>query len=182
MLFRSEKSQWSKYVFSVIENETFSLLDGADDIGTFCPKYSSLEKYQKINFWGMLVSAMSKFESNYDPLMRYKETTMGRDAITGQAVYSEGLLQLSYQDIQWMPRCEFNWNLDRSLAVTDARKTILNPQKNLRCGLLILERQLQKYHRITIDSGAYWAVIKSGGKYQKITQIAAMTKSLPFCQ
>lgn len=178
----ANRINWSNYVHALVEKEVFTLLDGADDMATFCPKYSSATKEQKINFWGQLVAAIAKFESNWDPTMRYHESTMGNDPITKQPVYSEGLLQLSYQDIQWEPRCEFNWTADKNLAIKDPKKTILNPYKNLRCGLIILERQLKRHHRITIDSGVYWAVIKLNGKYQKISQIAAYTKALKFCQ
>lgn len=173
---------WSDYTFDIIENETFALLDGADDMATFCPRYASATKEQKINFWGQLVAGMAKFESSWNPTTRYHETTMGTDPITKEPVYSEGLLQLSYQDVQWEPRCEFNWSVDKYLSRTDSRKTILDPYKNLRCGLIILERQLKKYHRITIDTGVYWAVIRLNGSYQRINEIAAITKSLSFCQ
>lgn len=178
----SSRKEWSKYVHSIIENEAFTLLDGADDMNLFCPRYSSLNKTQKINFWGQLIAAIAKFESSWNPATRYHETTMGTDPITKQPVYSEGLLQLSYQDTQWEKRCEFNWTADRNLAATDPKKTILNPYKNLRCGILILERQLNRAHRITVQTGAYWAVIRTNGRFQKINEIAAITKSLSFCK
>lgn len=173
---------WSNYMYEVIENETFTLIDGADDMATFCPKYAEATKKQKINFWGQLFAAVAKFESSWKPTMRFHESTMGTDPVTKQPVYSEGLMQLSYQDTQWEPRCEFNWAVDKNLPVQDPRKTILDPYKNLRCGLLIMERQIRKHHKIAIDSGVYWAVLKLNGKYKKITEISAITKSLSFCK
>ena len=176
------RKQWSAYVHALVQKETFSLLDGADDIETFCPRYDQASKEQKINFWGQLIAAVAKFESNWSPVSRYHESTMGMDPVTKAPVYSEGLLQLSYQDTQWEKRCEFNWAIDKNLAPTDPAKSILNSYKNLRCGLLILERQLKSRHRITVNTGVYWAVLKLNGKYQKIDQIAAITKTLSFCQ
>jgi hypothetical protein len=178
----SSRREWSKYTYEVIDKEAFTLIDGADDIEIFCPRYRTASKAQKLNFWAQLIAAISRYESNWNPMMRFHEKAMGIDPITQQPVYSEGLLQLSYQDTQWERRCEFNWDMDKNLRPDDPEKTILNPYRNIRCGLFILERQINKYHRIVIDSGVYWAVIRLNGKYEKIAEISSMTKSLSFCR
>jgi hypothetical protein len=175
---------WSSFIFAEIELYGQALLSTpVIDVGTFCPNYDSLSKYQKINFWGALISGMVRYESNYNPTMRYVESTMGADPITGVQVASEGLLQLSYQDSKWYPFCnEFSWEADKNLAANDPRKTILDPYKNLRCGLKILNQQIANKKEITVSKGAYWAVILEGGKYQQIAGIAAITGRLSFCQ
>jgi hypothetical protein len=67
------------------------------------------------------------------------ETTMGTDPVTGKQVASEGLLQLSYQDVPnygsvlKYPLCKIQWSKDKSLSVTDPKKTILDPYINLEC-------------------------------------------------
>jgi hypothetical protein len=147
----------------------------------FCPKYYSLTGEQKMNAVGMLISAIVKYESNFDPLMRYREATMGSDPVTGQPVYSEGLLQLSYQDVTAWAFCKFDWNADKKLAATDPRRTILDPYNNLECGVRILSEQVDRTGHIVIDNGAYWAVIKEQGKYEKINEIASLVKTLNFC-
>lgn len=179
---RSEGKVWSEYVFKVIREEAFTDLDKAIDVEIFCPNYDNLSKDQRINFWGGLVSGITKFESGYSPTMRYQESTMGRDPITGNPVYSEGLLQLSYQDVQWATYCEFNWAVDKKLSSKDAKKTIFDPKKNLRCGIKILADQVRRKKEILLQSGVYWAVIREGGSYEKIDQIAAITKKLTFCK
>lgn len=179
---KPERRQWTEYLHKIILEDWNTLLTGADDMATFCPRYSSLDNNQRANVWAALFSAMAKYESAYDPTSRMHETTMGTDPVTGNPVYSEGLLQLSYQDVQWARWCEFDWNKDRKLAARDPRKTILDPYKNLYCGVGIMARQIKNKGLITVGSGAYWAVLKSGGRYQKITPIADLVRKISFCK
>jgi hypothetical protein len=179
---RTDGKKWSAHVFNLIQQQTPNLIQGAADMATFCPRYPQLTTIERVNFWGLLVSAMAKYESGFDPTNRMHETTMGTDPVTGRPVYSEGLLQLSYQDSRAYPFCdEFNWSVDKNLQPTNPNKTILDPYKNLTCGMKILAQQIKNRNRITLTSGVYWSVIKVGGKYSKIAQIAALTKKMPGC-
>lgn len=177
-----QRTQWSEYLQKIILEDWNSLLPGSDDIESFCPRYNSLDNNQRANAWAQLFVAIAKYESAYNPLSRMQETTMGSDPVTGKAVYSEGLLQLSYQDIQWAKYCEFSWQADKNLSSTDPKKTILDPYKNLYCGVGIMANQIKSKGSIVVSSGVYWAVIKSGGKYQQITNIRNIVKSLPLCK
>lgn len=177
-----ERKQWSEYLQKIILNEWSSLLPGTDDITSFCPRYNSLDNNQRANAWAQIFAAISKFESAYSPVSRMQETTMGTDPVTNRPVYSEGLLQLSYQDIDWAPWCKFDWSKDRNLSSTDPKKTILDPYINLNCGVGIMALQIKNKGRIVVSSGVYWAVIKSGGRYQQISAIQGMVKALPLCK
>ncbi|WP_347357974.1 hypothetical protein [Bdellovibrio sp.] len=177
-----ERTKWSEYLQETILNEWSSLLPGADDITSFCPRYNSLDNNQRANAWAQLFVAIAKYESAYSPVSRMHETTMGSDPVTGKPVYSEGLLQLSYQDVQWARYCKFDWQKDKNLSATDPKKTILDPYINLHCGVGIMAGQIKSKGRIVVSSGVYWAVIKSGGKYQQINNIASIVKSLPLCK
>ncbi|NUN05884.1 MAG: hypothetical protein HUU57_08985 [Bdellovibrio sp.] len=177
-----ERKLWSEYLQNILINEWSSLLNGASDITNFCPTYDQLNIDQKANVWAQIFVAIAKYESAYSPTSRMHETTMGNDPVTNQPVYSEGLLQLSYQDIQWAPWCEFDWSKDRSLSATDPRKTILDPYLNLNCGVGIMAKQIKSKGSIVVSSGVYWAVIKSGGKYQQISNIQSMVKALSLCK
>lgn len=180
---RAEGKDWSAFLHNLIEKELANdLLGGSEDVETFCPRYHTLNNKQRVNFWGLLISAMTKYESAFNPLSRMQETTMGTDPVTKQPVYSEGLLQLSYQDIQWAPYCEFDWEKDKNLAPKDPKKTILDPYKNLSCGTKIFARQIRSKRNIAVKSGAYWAVLIPGGKYTKVAEISGLTKKLPGCQ
>jgi len=176
------RRNWSKYLHEIILKNWSSLLEDADDVVDFCPRYRSLSREQKANVWAQIFAAITKFESGYSPTSRMHETTMGTDPITRRPVYSEGLLQLSYQDMQWAPWCEFDWTADKNLSATDPRKTILDPYKNLYCGVGIMAGQVKSKGAIVLTSGVYWAVIKKGGRYQKIAEIQKITRSHSLCK
>ena len=106
---------------------------------------------------------------------------MGEDPVTGQQVHSEGLLQLSYQDGRSWDFCKFDWGKDQHLSPTDPRKSIFDPYINLTCGLGILSRQIRRHGRIVLGKGAYWAVIKSTNKRNRIAEIRQIVQGLPFC-
>ena len=181
----SGSNAWSKTVYQVIRNEESQMLGQAvaDDVEIFCPNYRSLTDNQRLNFWGQLLAAMSKYESSWNPASYYIESTMGLDPITGRQVASEGLLQLSYQDEKsYGLDCGFDWNLDQQFQNSDTRKTIFNPHFNLRCGIKILARQLKKQRAISTTTGVYWAVLKKNGTYSKVPEISLLTKKLSFCQ
>jgi hypothetical protein len=178
---RPQAKQWSAYIFNLINGEAKDLL-AAQDFAQFCPRYATLTRNQKINAAGQLIAAMAKFESGFNPLSRYHESTMGTDPVTGLAVYSEGLLQLSYQDTQWASFCAFDWSVDKYLSATDPKKTILDPYKNLYCGVRILANQVKNKGVIILGTGAYWSVIKSNSQYQKLSEIKAIVGALTFCQ
>ncbi len=171
---------WSDHTYTVLNTQA-QAISNAQDMDRFCPMYAELTTNQKLNAVGMLISAIVRYESNFNPTTRFHETTMGTDPVTGLPVYSEGLMQLSYQDTLNWKFCDFDWGQDKNLSPTDPRKTILDPYKNLSCGIRILARQVERRGKIVIDKGAYWAVIKEGGRYEKIDQIAALVSSLDFC-
>lgn len=185
LLWESKKTDgrnWTDYVFTLIHQQEPSLLQGAEDITNFCPGYYKLNTNERINFWGLLVSGIVKYESNFDPTSRMHETTMGTDPVTGKPVYSEGLMQLSYQDVRNYRFCdEFDWSSDKHLHPQDPKKTILDPYKNLNCGVKILAQQIRNKNRITVSKGVYWAVIRLDGRNNKIAQISALTKKMPGC-
>lgn len=181
----SGSSAWSQHIYNVIKTEEPQMLgqNVADDVETYCPKYRSLNDDQRLNFWGQLFSAISKYESSWKPTTRMVETTMGIDPYTGRQVASEGLLQLSYQDeSSYNFDCGFDWTKDKFLSDTDPRKTIFDAKNNLRCGIKIMARQLKNKRAIGLTSGVYWAVLKIGGRYTQIPGISAITKTLTFCK
>ncbi len=178
---------WSKMIYLVIQGEELFLTKekNIQDMALFCPKYDLLNTKQKMNFWAQLIVAVARFESRWNPTARYVETTMGNDPVTGEQVASEGLLQMSYQDVvSYNKICDFDWTKDKDIShknPNDPRKTIFDPFKNLRCGVRVLARQIKTKHSITLDAGAYWAVLKKNGAHEKIQEISAMTLELNFC-
>jgi len=172
--------RWSDYLYSLIEKNGDRLVNGASDIKTFCPKYYQASRSEKIEFWGHLISEMAYFESRHQPTRRFAEPKK-KDKITGKQLYSEGLMQMSYQDVMGNPECQFDWKADSKYAIDDPRRSILNPYKNLHCAFLVIRKQITRHDKIAIGQGAYWAVIKSSYERNKLPQIRAATQALEFC-
>ncbi len=178
---RAEGKSWSQFLHESIRLNFHNMLEEVQDMETFCPRYKSLTETEKINAFGMLIAGVVKYESSYNPLRRYRESTMGKDPITGEQVVSEGLLQLSYQDIRGWPACQFDWKHDKILDPTDPHRTILDPYRNLDCGLRILASQIRRRGHILLEKNVYWATLKINGKYEKIQPIIKIVKTLKFC-
>lgn len=184
----AERKPWSDFIFGLLAGELFTSFDSAKDAKRICPHYSELTKAQRVLVWGELISAMAYFESGWKPTSRMTETTMGTDPVTGKQVASEGLLQLSYQDVPnygsilKYPACKIDWQTDKYLSVTDAKKTILDPYINLECGLRVLANQIRKKGSVILSSGVYWSVIKDGGKYSKVQPIIEMVSKAGVCK
>ncbi len=171
---------WTQASMGLIAKYGANLLKGTADIANFCPRYSQLTDNLKMNFWVYLVSAVTKYESGYRPTSRFKEPGMGNDPITHLPVYSEGLLQLSYQDSNVYPFCnEFDWAKDRSLDASDPRRTILDPVKNLTCGIRIMNQIMGKHNAIAFNSGQYWSTLMPSRGVEK--SIQTLVGKLPFC-
>jgi hypothetical protein len=176
---------WSKYIYSVIDKEEIQMLgqNVADDVEIFCPKYRSLSDRQRLNFWGQFIASLAYFESGWNPTSIYTEITQGFDPVTGHLTQSEGLLQLSYKDQKnYRFNCGFDYARDKNLPNRDPKKTILDPYKNLRCGVKIFASQLKRHRSITMEKNVYWSVLKIGGLYSKINKISQMTKQLSICK
>jgi hypothetical protein len=172
---------WSAFSYQIIGNDAApALLPGANDMPDFCPNYASLSDPEKVNFWAYLVSTIAKFESGFVVTKRAHEATRGNDELTKLPVYSEGLLQLSYQDGLHYAFCAFDWLEDQKLSATNPKKSILDPFRNLECGIKILADQVKNKNTIA-SANAYWNSLKAGGSKSKLKDIAAATSALPFC-
>jgi len=141
-----ERKPWSDKVTKII-SDNFAIYDKAEDITFFCPKYNKLTNEQKIKAHAEVIVGVVKHESSFNPTSRMVETTMSIDPVTGKQVASEGLLQLSYQDMSnygsITKGCGIDWSKDKKLSVTDKNKTIFDPLINLECGLRIYTNQLK---------------------------------------
>lgn len=178
---RHDGDNWSQYLLPHIEsNYSDVFTKGSADIANFCPKFHQLNNTKRIQFWGYLISAITQFESAFDPTSRMAEPSLGTDKVTRATVHSEGLLQLSYQDAGWIPGCKINWQQDKHLSAKDPRKTILDPFINLECGTWILANQIRNRNQIAVSSGVYWAVLRPG--HPRLRSIQALTKQMPGCQ
>lgn len=164
-----ERKAWSKAAYDLVAAK-LSTLDAADDVTTFCPRYDSLTRNQKINLWANLIAATAYYECGWNPKAGSVDVGNASDKDT----WSVGLLQLSVVD---QPNYGFNYGYSYA--------DLQDPVKNMRLGLAILAKQISKRGVIAIPtgmSGLYWATLHPGGKYDKTSSIATMTKRHTYCK
>ena len=151
-------AEWTVFAQQAVMNYGDSMIKGTSDMASFCPHYDRLGTQDRINFWVELLAAMTKYESGFNPASRMVETTMPNDPVTGAPTSSEGLLQLSYSDeANYKPKvptgvCDFDYSKDKAFAVTDLRRTILDPKTNITCAVGILNYQISRKNAIAVAS------------------------------
>jgi hypothetical protein len=176
-----ERNAWTTHTLATLKPH-LAELHTASDIATFAPNYGIATDEEKLAIWGELVSALALKESSWNPCDRYLEKGMGTDPVTGEHVYSEGLLQLSYQDTEGNSELKklFDWEQDKKLKRDDCSKTILDPLRNLTGGIAILVNQVKRRKAIVLKK-PYWSTLgdPSVWKDSKVTEIAAMVGKVP---
>lgn len=143
----------------------------------FCPGFAAID--DKAQFYADLLWAVAGPESDWQRTDVTLETELDGvvnpiDPITGQQVRSEGLLQLSYQDIDSYDAagvCRFDWAADKAKATAeyargaaygDGTRTIHDAYRNLECGLFIVNAHLlQLYPTAKFEDALrrYWIVM-----------------------
>lgn len=179
-----ERQAWTDFLINLISSD--DVFKGFDkpsgDSKKLCSKYDSFTKEQKVHMWASLVVADAYFESGWDPTSHMNEA-LGTDRITGQQVRSEGLLQLSYGDVDAYPFCnKFDWSHDKSLAASDAHKTIFSAPLNLDCGVRIMSQLALKHTGVFFTKTYYWSTLVIGGKYGKVDEIIKRVKKAESCE
>lgn len=182
-----ERAPWSDVIIAGVESK-LSVYEGASDIATFCPKFKSLTKEQKLKALGELMVGAAYYESGYKPDTLYRECSSacqyssctkhptygycmkGGHVLDGGIVISRGLLQMSLESAQG-----YGCKLTKPEELND-------PIKNLTCANIILARQVERRGSFTTASN-YWAVLKSSYKKNKIAEISArVQKHASFCK
>jgi hypothetical protein len=167
---RTEGKEWTEIVITGIDKHAPELLTAQPaDTNTFCPQFKKMTAGEKKHFWTYFLSAMTKFESNFNPKSSYKENFTDS---TGSNVVSRGLMQLSYESAK-----AYGCPLKNA-------KDLHDPAVNLECSLKVLGRWVQRDQRIAGHVGGkwqggarYWAVLRSGKKsYQNIVQLLSKYK------
>jgi hypothetical protein len=134
------------------------------DVRRFCPRFYEISDVDKRAFWAYFFQALAGAEAGLDPKTRVRHTepeVAVRDDVTGRFVRSEGLLQLTYED-QKRYGCDFNWEADRNLKADSPAKSILQPKKNLECGIKILTKQIIDDHKPLLARSGYWSTLQPG--------------------
>lgn len=126
------KTEYTKYAIDAISDDSPLLTDPLNEngIGKNCENYSVLSLSEKKMVWSILLSAMAKFESSYDPDLKFPEP--GKKDENGNQRYSGGLLQSSYSDKE-LYGCPYS-----------SGKDVFDQEKNIQCAVKIFETRLYK--------------------------------------
>jgi hypothetical protein len=134
----------------------------AKSVHPFCPRFGGLSQADKRAFWAYLFQALAGAEAGLRPTADVKHldsTVAVRDKVSGRTARQQGLLQLTYEDNQRYG-CDFDWEKDKQLPAGDPGKTILQPDKNLMCGIRIMKNQLVDLNRPLVARNSYWGTLR----------------------
>lgn len=140
------------------------------DVRRFCPRFYDLSEVDKRAYWAYFFQALAGAEAGLDPKTRVRHTEPAvavKDAVTGRAVRSEGLLQLTYEDAERYG-CDFDWDRDKTLKPDDPSRTILQPRNNLECGVKILTKQIIDQHKPLLSRSGYWSTLQPGRRSYRV--------------
>jgi hypothetical protein len=170
-----------------------------DRLSNFCPGFAEIR--DKPQFYAVLLWAIAGPESDWQRTQITLETNLEGvanplDPVTGQQVRSEGLLQLSYQDMESYgapEACSFDWPADRAKAGAeyaagvpfgDGTRSIHDAYKNLGCALFIVNAHLtQRYPSLKFEDALqrYWVVMNpKSDAYETVRN--NMNRRLPVCR
>ena len=147
---------------SDIEKQIDSIIDN-----DFSNHLNLVKANPDINYWKAIIKAVCYAESNFNVDETYYESSLadsnGNDSATGMRYLSEGLMQLSYSDAIHY-HCDFDITADRNKAEKDPSKTIFNVEKNIKCGLIIMDKLVANHGTVIFNSGNYWSTLEPRNK------------------
>lgn len=108
-----------------------------------------LKQKGTLRYWQDVVLAICFAESSFNRFERFFEDSMG--------YYSEGLMQLSYEDCKF-----YHFPLDKT------KNEIFDVEKNIHLGMIILNLLVRKNGDYIFDKGNYWAVLQPKNKRHKV--------------
>ncbi len=138
--------------------------DAARAVHSYCPRFAEESEADKRAFWAYLFQALAGAEAGLNPTVDVRHTEAAvakKDDVTKKTVRQEGLLQLTYEDAQRYD-CDFDYARDKGLPEKDPGRTILQPEKNLACGIKIMDNQIIKQHKPLVAHTSYWSTLQPG--------------------
>jgi hypothetical protein len=155
--------QWDGVVEKALPAD---LLSGqaARAVRVYCPRFAEETEAQKREFWAYMFQAIAAAEAGLNPTadVHHLEAPVNViDPVTKRPARQEGLMQVKYEDGQRYG-CDFDWEKDRTLPVKDPARTILDPSRNLGCGVKIMENQIVVQGKPLVSRTSYWATLQPG--------------------
>ena len=161
--------QWDVLVEQALPPEMLSS-HAARAVSIYCPRFSEETEAEKRAFWAYLFQALAGAEAGLNPTsdVHHTERALEKtDSVTHRPIRQEGLLQLAYEDAQRYG-CDFDWSHDRTLPAKSPERTILQPSKNLGCGIKIMDDQIVTKGEPLVTRHSYWATLQPGTEGHRV--------------
>ncbi|MBS1806487.1 MAG: hypothetical protein JST28_24345 [Acidobacteria bacterium] len=161
--------EWDATIERALPDELVSPKIG-HKVAQFCPRYSSISEADRRAFWAYFFQALAGAEAGLQATADVQHTepqVAVVDGVSHRMVRAQGLLQLTYEDSRRYG-CDFDWRADKHLPPHDPRKTILQPDNNLLCGVSILENQLVDQRKPLMSVSSYWSTLRPGWPGNKV--------------
>jgi len=155
--------QWDAMIEKALPKELVSPKMGRK-VAQFCPRFSNISEADRRAFWAYFFQALAGAEAGLNATadVQHTESQVAVvDGVSHRMVRAQGLLQLTYEDSRRYG-CDFDWKADRHLPPHDPRKTILQPDNNLLCGVSILEKQIIEQKKPLMSVSSYWSTLRPG--------------------
>jgi len=136
----------------------------AHAVRSYCPNFAAEPEADKRAFWAYLFQALAGAEAGLDPTtdVHHTQAAVAKiDTVTRRPIHQEGLLQLTYEDADRY-QCDFDFQHDRTLPEKDPGRTILQPDRNLACGIKIMENQIITQNKPLLARTSYWSTLQPG--------------------
>ncbi len=154
---------WDALIEKSLPPELLSA-QAARAVRPYCPRFAELSDTDKRAFWAYTFQALAAAEAGLDATASVHHTAAAVNKVdpeTHRLSRQAGLLQLKYEDAQRY-NCPFDYPADRSLPEHDPNRTILQPQRNLACGLNIMQDQIITQNKPLVTRTSYWATLQPG--------------------
>jgi hypothetical protein len=169
---RPERQAWTDHTYKQTQEiAVTALAKEFADAKEFCPSFSKLNLRDRRAFLTVLLSAMAKYESNFNPQSKFEENFNDNN---GNPVISRGLLQLSVES-------------SNSYECKVTSRSLHDANTNLSCGLRIISRWMSRDKRIGstvsgdhLGGARYWSVLR--GSSNSRPKIISYMRNQPKCK
>jgi hypothetical protein len=160
---------WDAFIETRLPPELLSAR-AAKAVASYCPAFASEGEADKRAFWAYTLQAIAAAEAGLKPTadVHHTQAAVARiDTVTHRPIRQQGLMQLTYEDATRY-NCDFNWQADSSLNETDPNRTILQPERNLACGINILKNQIIDQGKPLLSRTSYWSTLQPGTQSYRV--------------
>jgi hypothetical protein len=157
------RPEWDAVIEKALSNDLLSS-QVTRDVKLFCPRFPAMSEPDKRAYWAYFFQALSGAEAGLKATSDVQHTepeVAVTDAVSHRMARSQGLLQLTDEDADRYG-CDFDWDNDKQLKEHDPDKSILQPEKDLLCGVKILQNQLIEQKKPLLSKTSYWSTLRPG--------------------